>query len=77
MSDGFKEGVHESEASKADIVKSGTEGGTPLASTSTKPDQSASREEPVAGNFCIHCGNPNPSHALFCNACGKKIKDEN
>jgi len=29
----------------------------------------------AAGNFCIHCGGPNPSHALFCNACGKKIRD--
>ncbi len=57
MSSGFKEGIQESDASKADAAKT-------------------SGEEPLAGNFCIHCGSPNPIHALFCNACGKKLKDE-
>jgi sec-independent protein translocase protein TatA len=79
MSSGFKEGIQESEASKVDAAKSGADGAAggdiPSASAPTKPEQSASNGKPASGNFCIHCGSPNPSHALFCNACGKKIKD--
>jgi sec-independent protein translocase protein TatA len=76
MGNGFKEGVQEVDATKADAAKGGANDGTPPASAQTDPERSASMEVPAAGNFCIHCGSPNPSHALFCNACGKKIKDE-
>ena len=24
-----------------------------------------------AGQFCMHCGKPSPSEAMFCNSCGK------
>ncbi|HEX9012273.1 MAG TPA: twin-arginine translocase TatA/TatE family subunit [Anaerolineaceae bacterium] len=30
---------------------------------------------PAAGNFCIHCGKPNPAGARFCNNCGEKIAE--
>jgi sec-independent protein translocase protein TatA len=76
MSNGFKEGVQEPEASKTEAAKGVSGGEAPLASAPTKPDQKASGDGQVAGNFCIYCGNPNPKQALFCNACGKRIKGE-
>lgn len=29
--------------------------------------------EPVSGNFCIHCGVPNPAVARFCNQCSAQM----
>ncbi len=40
------------------------------------PVTSAPAGQPEAqGNFCIHCGKPNPAGAVYCNQCGSKISE--
>jgi sec-independent protein translocase protein TatA len=76
MGNGFKEGMQESESPKAETTK--VEGGREKAPGSAEPgtNQSASGKGAVAGNFCTSCGSPNPPQAQYCNACGRKMKDE-
>jgi len=60
MSNEFKEGMQEPKPPRSETTKVGGE----------------SEKGAVAGNFCTSCGSPNPPNAKYCNACGRKIKDE-
>jgi TatA/E family protein of Tat protein translocase len=42
-------------------------------STQPEPFQPPSPTSAPTGNFCIHCGSPNPAEAHFCAACGTKL----
>ncbi|MGD0878097.1 MAG: twin-arginine translocase TatA/TatE family subunit [Anaerolineales bacterium] len=47
----------------------------PAASAQSAIPPSAQPLQP-AGNFCIQCGNPNPSEARFCASCGAKLPEK-
>jgi sec-independent protein translocase protein TatA len=77
MSSGFKEGMQESESPKTETttLESGREK-APGSAEQPGASQSTSGKGAVAGNFCTSCGSPNPPQAQYCNACGRKIKNE-
>jgi len=51
---------------------------TPTAPAASAQAAISSTPPPLqpAGNFCIQCGNPNPSEARFCASCGAKLPEK-
>ena len=69
----FRKGTKEAaEGFKEEVSKTNEVPATPAQAASPEPAQSAK----PSGNFCFHCGAPNPPEARFCAACGAKLPEK-
>ncbi len=76
MTEGFREEYQKPVDSPTTNNASPEKTALPTPVTSV-PTPTPSIDPRLAGNFCIHCGAPNPLEALFCNHCGTKLPEKN
>jgi len=63
----FNKGAHEMTAAMRDEINRNAGSDNPAG----RPD--LTQPLPAVNQFCIKCGAPNPSGALFCNRCGNSL----
>ncbi len=69
----FRKGTKEAaEGFKSEVSKPSD---SPIAPTQVSPSAPIQPTTPI-GNFCIQCGNPNPTEAHFCASCGAKLPEK-
>ncbi len=74
----FRRGTKEMTDSFRDEMRSSDQPQTPVQSM-PQPVPMQTISQPVqaptldSGNFCVHCGAPNPAEARFCNKCGTQL----
>jgi len=75
----FRKGTQEmTEALREESVKAAREENLKAAMAAQEQDNTIAKPAPtqsipVNAKFCINCGAPNPSEALFCNKCGSQF----
>jgi len=81
--EGFKEEIQKNPPASATPVVTAAPVTQAAPTSPTSPAVSAQASIPPApqplqptGNFCIECGNPNPTEAHFCASCGAKLPEK-
>jgi sec-independent protein translocase protein TatA len=67
MTDSFRDEMRSAEPAQAPVQSIAQ----PVQPQAFVPPTPAPQLE--GGNFCVHCGAPNPAEAKFCNKCGSQL----